>query len=80
MNAGAGMDAAETQAADSGVQTRSGILPAEAIAALAQAGAIRVAEPFAGDQIQPASLDLRLGATAYRVRTRTGKVRGEISA
>jgi len=69
MNAGAGMDAADSQAADSAVETRSGILPAEAIAALAQAGGIRAAEPFAGDQIQPASLDLRLGATAYRVRT-----------
>ena len=38
------------------------------IAALAAAGGIRARYPFAADQIQPASLDLRLGAIAYRVR------------
>jgi len=38
------------------------------IAALAKEGAIAAAHPFAPDQIQPASLDLRLGAVAYRVR------------
>src|ERR1700723_4701854 len=38
------------------------------IAALARDGAIVAARPFASDQIQPASLDLRLGAIAYRVR------------
>jgi dCTP deaminase len=38
------------------------------IAALAEAGGIRPLYPFAADQIQPASLDLRLGAIAYRVR------------
>jgi dCTP deaminase len=38
------------------------------IADLAQTGAIAAAFPFAPDQIQPASLDLRLGAIAYRVR------------
>jgi dCTP deaminase len=38
------------------------------IAALAKDGAIVPAYPFASDQIQPASLDLRLGAVAYRVR------------
>jgi dCTP deaminase len=38
------------------------------IAALAQQGAIRAARPFAADQVQPASLDLRLGGVAYRVR------------
>ena len=38
------------------------------IAELAQAGVIAAAFPFAPDQIQPASLDLRLGAVAYRVR------------
>ena len=45
-----------------------GILPDRMIAALAQDGAIAAAKPFAEDQIQPASLDLRLGAVAYRVR------------
>ena len=38
------------------------------IAALAQDGAILPAYDFVPDQIQPASLDLRLGEVAYRVR------------
>ena len=46
----------------------SGILPDRLIAALAEAGGIPAAQQFAADQIQPASLDLRLGAVAYRVR------------
>lgn len=45
-----------------------GIQPAESIAELARNGVIRAASPFAGDQIQPASLDLRLGRRAWRVR------------
>ena len=45
-----------------------GILPDRMIAALAEQGGIRAAYPFAPGQIQPASLDLRLGAVAYRVR------------
>jgi len=45
-----------------------GILPDRMIAELARDGAIDAARPFASDQIQPASLDLRLGAVAYRVR------------
>jgi dCTP deaminase len=45
-----------------------GILPDRMIAVLAEAGAILSASPFAPDQIQPASLDLRLGEVAYRVR------------
>jgi dCTP deaminase len=45
-----------------------GILPDLMIAALARDGAIVAAHAFASDQIQPASLDLRLGAVAYRVR------------
>ncbi len=45
-----------------------GILPDRMIAALAADGGIRAHYPFASDQVQPASLDLRLGAIAYRVR------------
>lgn len=45
-----------------------GILPDRAIAALAERGAIACDTAFDSDQIQPASLDLRLGTTAYRVR------------
>ena len=47
---------------------QKGILPDRMIAALAQDGAIRAPRIFAPDQIQPASLDLRLGSVAYRVR------------
>ena len=46
---------------------QSGILPDRMVAALSADGAVR-APAFAGDQIQPASLDLRLGSVAYRVR------------
>jgi dCTP deaminase len=46
----------------------TGILPDHMIAALARDGAILPARDFAADQIQPASLDLRLGDIAYRVR------------
>ncbi|MFZ0775850.1 MAG: 2'-deoxycytidine 5'-triphosphate deaminase, partial [Xanthobacteraceae bacterium] len=42
-----------------------GILPDRMIAALAEAGGIRAHYPFAPGQIQPASLDLRLGDIAY---------------
>ena len=45
-----------------------GILPDHMIAALARDGAILRACDFVPDQIQPASLDLRLGEVAYRVR------------
>jgi dCTP deaminase len=45
-----------------------GILPFQAIEALAAQGAISAPVPFADDQIQPASLDLRLGDQAFRVR------------
>jgi len=46
----------------------AGILPDRMIAALAEAGAILPVYPFTPDQVQPASLDLRLGDIAYRVR------------
>ena len=45
----------------------TGILPDHAIEALAATGGI-LAPPFQPDQVQPASLDLRLGTTAWRVR------------
>ncbi len=45
-----------------------GILPDRTIAAMADAGLIRPAYDFLESQIQPASLDLRLGDVAYRVR------------
>ena len=45
-----------------------GILPCQAIERLIEDGALELAQPVIERQIQPASLDLRLGATAYRVR------------
>lgn len=50
------------------VSGESGILPSQAIARLIDAGHIALAEPRADTQLQPASIDLRLGAVAYRVR------------
>jgi dCTP deaminase len=47
---------------------QTGILPDHMIEALARDGAILRACDFQPDQIQPASLDLRLGEVAYRVR------------
>jgi dCTP deaminase len=47
---------------------QKGILPDHMIAVLARDGAILRAHEFQPDQIQPASLDLRLGELAYRVR------------
>jgi dCTP deaminase len=44
-----------------------GVFPARFIERLRDAGGIS-APPFDADQVQPASLDLRLGDTAYRVR------------
>lgn len=46
----------------------TGILPSQSIAALVEAGAIRTERPLDADQIQPASLDLRLGTKAWRMR------------
>ncbi|HXW41414.1 MAG TPA: 2'-deoxycytidine 5'-triphosphate deaminase [Xanthobacteraceae bacterium] len=48
--------------------SEQGILPDRLISVLAEEGGITPTLPFAADQIQPASLDLRLGAVAYRVR------------
>ncbi len=45
-----------------------GVLPDREIRRLVEAGVIRAPEPIEPRQVQPASLDLRLGATAWRVR------------
>jgi dCTP deaminase len=50
------------------VSHSQGIAPAQAIDAMIAAGTIRAITPFMAGQVQPASLDLRLGATAYRIR------------
>lgn len=50
----------------------TGILPFQAIRDMVDGGEVRATEIFSGieaDQIQPASIDLRLGSYAYRVDT-----------
>ena len=46
----------------------NGVLSDRQIAGLADSGAISASVSLTPGQIQPASLDLRLGTTAYRVR------------
>jgi len=46
----------------------SGILPSQSIEALIASGAVAADTPFLADQVQPASLDLRLGRYAWRAR------------
>ena len=48
--------------------TGMGILPCQAISALWRDGEITASRPLIEGQIQPSSLDLRLGEVAYRVR------------
>ena len=51
-----------------GLAATAGILPVQAIRALISAGALKASQPLDGGQLQPASVDLRLGPRAYRVR------------
>ena len=45
-----------------------GVIPSQQIRAITQSGAITAVQPILDQQIQPASLDLRLGMRAWRVR------------
>lgn len=47
---------------------KPGVLPAQALRRLIGEGAIAADPPITVEQVQPASLDLRLGRVAYRVR------------
>jgi dCTP deaminase len=58
-------DATDTAAP---VRHRTGILPSQAIRALIKSGEITAETAIEDEQIQPASLDLRLGNVAYRVQ------------
>lgn len=49
-------------------ETVKGVLPSQAIEALIAAGGIHARTAISAEQIQPSSLDLRLGSEAYRVR------------
>jgi len=46
----------------------TGVLPSQKVQDLIEAGAITITVPLAVEQIQPASIDLRLGPVAYRVQ------------
>ena len=46
----------------------AGILSAQQIRAMIDTGAIKSARPFDADQVQPASMDLRLGPKVWRMR------------
>ena len=60
---------ADARPAGEAAQGRSaGILPRQAIAALIEAGGVVAQNPVEADQLQPASLDLRLGDKAHRIR------------
>lgn len=65
MKAGGKKQASKT---DEGMPARTGILPRQDIRVLIAEGKIKLAEPILENQLQPASLDLRLGHVAYRVR------------
>ena len=58
----------EIVAYDLPAEVSTGVLPYQQILALIQGGRITAAEPVADDQVQPASLDLRLGPAAYRLQ------------
>ena len=47
---------------------KGAVLPAQDIKKLIEQGAIRPGRPLTSSQVQPASLDLRLGPTAHRVQ------------
>ena len=47
---------------------KSGVLPIQEIEALIESGHVLMSKDPARDQLQPASLDLRLGPKAYRIR------------
>lgn len=48
--------------------SKHGVLPSQSIRAMIDAGEIELLAPADPDQVQPASLDLRLGRRAWRVR------------
>ena len=58
----------DTISSTRGGRLARGILPAHGVRRLIEEGAIAAPLPVEADQIQPASLDLRLGEWAYRVR------------
>lgn len=62
-----GSDLPDAAAEGDGPRQNSGIYPSQEIEGLIRGRKILASAPIADRQIQPASLDLRLGRTAYRV-------------
>ena len=62
------MQEAVRQVPHTATAQQAGILPVQAIRGLIEKGQVKLAQPLLPNQLQPASLDLRLGAQAYRVR------------
>ena len=58
----------------------TGIVPSQDLRGMVLRKEIFALEPIADDQFQPASLDLRLGATAYRVRASFLPGKGPVKA
>ena len=58
----------EIVAPDSSAATTTGVLPYQHIRALVRDERVTAAEPIADDQVQPASLDLRLGRAGWRLQ------------
>ncbi|MBV8650281.1 MAG: 2'-deoxycytidine 5'-triphosphate deaminase [Alphaproteobacteria bacterium] len=58
----------DTGSAGAALTTRTGILPYQALNAMRRNHEIFAVPDILSDQVQPASIDLRLGTVAYRVR------------
>jgi dCTP deaminase len=76
-------DAAETLFPTDDLDHATGLLPAQHLKALIECREVRAVEPILADQLQPASIDLRLGSRAWRVRAsflpgRTASVQDKI--
>ena len=61
-------DSLATDSLNLGRRPADGILPSQDIRRFIESGVIRSAQEVGADQIQPSSIDLRLGHEAYRVR------------
>jgi dCTP deaminase len=63
-----GMAEQHSPLVETSVRRDTGVLPYQVLAALVGSGEISADRPIEPAQLQPASLDLRLGTTAWRVR------------
>jgi len=61
------LSTSEAQSLAQGSRHSTGILPSQSIRELIRGREIAAVDDIAEEQVQPSSLDLRLGATAYRV-------------